>query len=452
MINQVFDGLSKLLSKKEIERIALATGFIKRSSSKITGFDFLISLLTSSTYGSHSTLEKLAGILMYVSHKIQISAQALMNRINTKTSVCFLEAVHARLFNAKLDEFQKVPAELLAQFTKVFLQDSSSIILDEKLQEYFKGSGGRSSKSSAKFDVIYEWKSKKYEQILLTDQKEADQKLGLKIESVVTENSLTIRDLGYLRVDGLMKIISKKAFYLSRLRSDILVFLNKDDEDPTDILEYVGKKLRNGCCLDLQVYITTEKLPVRLIVYRAPEEVANKRKRLASTTAKKQGRQLRDKTLKFMDYTMFITNVSIEIWKPEVIGTIYRIRWQIELIFKCWKSQLEIQYLKGINPERIRSLIYAKLILILLINQIYRLAEYIGTKHLKRIVSMYKVYEWVRDVDRVIKIVKGTMTKWEKKSFTQAVFMSMCMQQRKRKTTLQRVCEGEFYYAKSELG
>lgn len=448
-ISRVFDELSRSFTKKDIEQLAWKTGLIKRASSKISGFDFLASFLASSCHGSHSTLEKMAEIVMCMSRKIKVSAQALMKRINTKSAVCFLQAVHSKLSKERLDTFQEVPAQLLVRFDKVFLQDSSSVILHEALQERFKGSGGRSSKASLKFDVVYEWKSKKYEQILLTDQKEADQKLGLKIESILVENSLVIRDLGYLRVDCLAKIIAKKAFFLSRLRSDILIYLNQDDEHPTDIVEYGRKRFKNHSFLDLQVYITTEKLPVRLIIYRAPENVANKRKRAAKATAKKQGRQLREKTLKFMDYTLFITNVSIETWEPEVVGTIYRIRWQIELIFKCWKSKLEIHYLKGINPERITCLIYAKLILILLINQIYRLAEFIGANLLKKMVSMFKVFEWMRDADRVIKLIKGTMKEWEKKNFIKTISTSLCMQKRKRKTTLQMVCEGEFYYSKA---
>lgn len=39
------------------------------------------------------------------------------------------------------------------------------------------------------------------------------------------------------------------------------------------------------------------------------------------------------------------------VWGAEIVGTVYTVRWQIELIFKNWKSQLQINYLKGINPK-----------------------------------------------------------------------------------------------------
>jgi len=164
-------------------------------------------------------------------------------------------------------------------------------------------------------------------------------------------------------------------------------------------------------------------------------------------TAKKEGRKLREKTLRFMDYNLFITNVPAEVWNAGVIGTIYRIRWQIELMFKCWKSKIAIHYLKGINPERIRCLIYAKLILILFVNQVYKLAEYIGTSFLGRTISMYKFFEWAKNSDRLIQLMQGKFKMWERANLPQTISRSMCMQRRKRKTTLESICECESYYS-----
>jgi len=188
--------------------------FFNRERYKLLGFDFLVSLLVSSCEGAHSTLEKMSEIVTRVNHKVKISAQALMKRINQETSVQFLKSVYSKILKEKILSLEDIPAELLVHFSKILLQDSSVINLHEKLQEHFKGSGGRASKASAKFDVIYDWKSKNYEQIILTDRGEADQKLGLKIDDFITENSLVIRDLGYLRIDSLIRII-----YRSRLKN-----------------------------------------------------------------------------------------------------------------------------------------------------------------------------------------------------------------------------------------
>jgi hypothetical protein len=448
IIGNTLDSLNRTFSKKEIDGLAWETGFVRRSSSRISGFEFLISMLVASADASHTTLEKICSIFRYVSHTIKMTAQGVMKRINSQNAVAFLEAVYSRTLAERFLDFPQLPAPLLEPFSKVLLQDSSSMTLQEELQAHFKGSGGRASKASAKLDVIFDYKKKRYESIKLTDQKEADQTLALRIEDVLTENSLVIRDLGYLGVPALLQIMVALAFFLSRLKSNIMVYLSQDDEQSVDLGAYLDKLCEQGV-VDLNVFITAEKLPVRLIAYKAPQEVADKRRREAIATAKKQGRILRQETLKLFEFTIFITNVSPEVWTAEVIGTVYRIRWQIELIFKCWKSRVQIHYLKGTNPERIKCLVYARIIFVLLVNQIYTLAEYIAAQLLGRMASMPKVFEWVKDAGRLISIIKGSLAPWERRCFIDTVSKSMCMQTRNRKTTLEIVCETEIYYSKT---
>ena len=49
---------------------------------------------------------------------------------------------------------------------------------------------------------------------------------------------------------------------------------------------------------------------------------------------------------------------------------LYRIRWRVELLFKEWKSQLNIEGIRGTNIHRIRCLIYGRLCLLMIMNRI----------------------------------------------------------------------------------
>jgi uncharacterized membrane protein YobD (UPF0266 family) len=443
IVRQTFDEIQHSFSKNDIDDLAWETGFIKRSSAKIRGFDFLTSLLVSSLDPIHSSLEKISQILTRVNRTIKVTPQALMEKINSKNSFKFLEKIFANFFKDKLDSLPEISTLPFDFFTKVLIQDSSVMKLNEHLQEAFKGSGGRASCSFAKFDVVYDYKSRNYERIRLTDQGEADQKLSVDIHDLLTENSLVIRDLGYLNLNSLKHIMSKKAFFLSRIKLNLKVFLSKEDDCEINLVEHMEKFFKEEEVMDLEVFLTEKKLPARLIAFKAPEEIVNKRRREAKATAKKQGRMLTEKTLKLMALTIFITNVPKEIWKPEAVFLIYKVRWQIELIFKCWKSRLQISYLKGIKAERIKCLIYARLILILMANSVYKLAFFIGEKLLKREVSMPKVYEWIRDAERLIKIIKGRLDTWETSFFIDTILKSMCMQNRKRKSTLEYIQKAE---------
>jgi len=440
-------NLNRVINKKTIEAFAKESKLIQRKTSKITGIHFLTSMLLASLDTEHATLEKISDILHSINHRIKITPQSIMERLNSKEASCFFKMIFEKILKTQLDNFfSDIPPKLLECFTKVLFQDSSLIDLNEKLSKFFKGSGGRASKASAKIDVIYDFKAKRFQQIKLTDRSKADQKLALDALDFLTPNSLIIRDLGYLRMDCLIKIDEIKAFFLSRLKNNTCIYLDKEDTKELDLGEYLYKNCRRNNVVEIDAYITRAKVRVRLIAYRVPEEIAAQRRRNAHLTAKRQGRTLSKKSLILLDFSIFITNVPQEIWPALVVGTIYRLRWQIELLYKSWKSILKIDYLKGINPHRINSLLYIRLIMVLITNEIYKLMNHIGF-YLGKVVSMHKVYNWMKSENRLKRVLNGKFGWWEERSLASLVALCMSKQKRKtRKTSLQGINDWDFYY------
>jgi hypothetical protein len=61
-----------------------------------------------------------------------------------------------------------------------------------------------------------------------------------------------------------------------------------------------------------------------------------------------------------------MTNISDEILTAKQIYEVYSLRWQIELIFKTWKSVYNMAKIKDVKIERFECQLYGKLILVLL--------------------------------------------------------------------------------------
>ena len=108
---------------------------------------------------------------------------------------------------------------------------------------------------------------------------------------------------------------------------------------------------------------SAERLPCRLIALRVPQEVADRRRQAAYEKAQKHGRVPTQEHLDWCDWTVFVTNCPADLltWKEVVV--LYRTRWQIELLFKLWKSHNHLAAIRQpwTGVERM-ALFWAKLI------------------------------------------------------------------------------------------
>lgn len=428
--------ISEIFQPSTLFQLARQSKFIQRSTSLLQGKDFIELMTVASIDPQATSLEGLCGKLREINPEADLTAQSLMERINRPASASFLKIIFQKsIENGLINIVEQVPPELLRPFNNVYVEDCSECALNEELQENFKGSSGGASKASVKLDFIYEIIQKTIFSVEITDRKEPDQKLAQRHLDIIKKGDLWIRDLGFFDAIVLKKIDEMGAYFLGRLPASAYAYLNKEDEHPIDLAKYINSKYPRDSVIDLQVFVTAEKLPCRLIAYRAPKELAEKRRREANKEAKKKGRTQKQANIDRLDFTLFITNVSKDIWKAEVVGTVYTVRWQIELIFKNWKSCLKIHYLKGTNPNRIRCLLYGKLISIVIINIIHKFAAWNAQK-LGREISLHKVVNWLRVDNKLAAIiVKG----FNRKFFNlliREIPKILCKNKRKRKTTL----------------
>lgn len=439
------EKISEIFQPSTLFNLARESKFIQRSTSLLQGKDF-IELMTAASIDLQAVpLERLCSKLREINPKADLTAQSLMERINRPESASFLKTIFQKsIENGLINIVEQVPPELLRPFNNVYLEDCSECALNEELQEDFKGSNGGASKASVKLDFIYEIIQRTIFSVELTDRRSPDQKLAERHLDIIKEGDLWIRDLGFFDVTVLKMIDAMGAYFLSRLHASAHVYLNKEDEHPTDLAEYINRNYPNTAVIDLQVFVTAEKLPCRLVAYRAPQELAEKRRREANKEAKKKGRTQKQANINRLDFSFFITNVPKGIWKAEIVGTVYTVRWQVELIFKNWKSSLKIHYLKGTNPDRIRCLLYGKLISIVIINIIHKFAAWYAQK-LGREISLHKVVNWLKmDNKLAVIIVKGFSWKFFN-LLIREIPKTSCKDKRKRKTTQGALEAGTHY-------
>jgi len=143
--------------------------------------------------------------------------------------------------------------------------------------------------------------------------------------------------------------------------------------------------------------------------------------------------------LESLKYAIFITNIPKEKVSAEMIGTLYKIRWQIELIFKEFKSLMKIDVMHGKNEATINTFIYGKLISILLITDIKRLAV-LYAKKVNRELSFVKLINHLKYNQKLEKaILNGGILEFLEE--IEGDITKYCKTKRKRKTSRQLLDE-----------
>jgi transposase len=121
------------------------------------------------------------------------------------------------------------------------------------------------------------------------------------------------------------------------------------------------------CEKQRQVLIGEKQLlPVRLILRLVPDEVYEKRIRAKEKENRKKGGKISDETKIRLRFNLYITNAAEEALPASDVFSLYRLRWQVELMFKIWKSVFKIDKLQKMKQARYLSLLYAKLLLIVI--------------------------------------------------------------------------------------
>ncbi len=130
------------------------------------------------------------------------------------------------------------------------------------------------------------------------------------------------------------------------------------------------------------------------------EEVKEERLRKLNLKNQKKGRQTKKRTKILQAVNLHITNAPVEILPARVLRQFYALRWQIELIFKNWKSNFNLDKVTGERPERIRCMIYAKLLFIFISHKVVNIARSFAWLKKRREVSPVQASQHIKVIGR----------------------------------------------------
>lgn len=382
MIKELSTKLQELL-EKEAEKLSKESKFVIRNS-KLTGEKFAKGLIFGWQGNPDASLHQLKKTLDIFG--VKISEQGLDKRFS-KESAEFMELLLNKVLSI-LTISSQLNSELINKFSDIKIYDSSSIYLPTDLIEHWTGPGGtKGSKvnSVIKLSTSLSLKTGSLK-IVLEDGFVHDNNSELIRKDKIEKGALLIKDLGYYSLECFKEISRHQAYYCSRLKSDTKVFSLSGKE-----INLVNL-MANKNFIDKDVFLgKSQQLKCRMVIVRLPEQLREQRIEKLFKKAIREGKKISERKLSLSNFNIFITNLSPQELNLEELLILMKSRWQIELLFKLWKSYCKIDESRSEKPYRILTELYAKLIGVIISHNLMIIGMW---KHLDR--SMFKAIQVIQ--------------------------------------------------------
>ena len=132
-------------------------------------------------------------------------------------------------------------------------------------------------------------------------------------------------------------------------------------------MKQILKQLQPGETFELEnAYIGDKQQLFARVIFNRLTENNSKTTSEDRRKEKSKNRTYSEKSKMIAGLNVYVTNTPWE-WVPmEQVHELYTLRWQIEIVFKTWKSLFKIDHYRNVKQERLECQLYGKLIAIFL--------------------------------------------------------------------------------------
>jgi len=363
-IPQVSKEMQEILTPVA-DRLGWQTRFQQRTS-KMTGSTFVQSLVFGSLADTELSYTQLCANALDAG--VAITPQGLEQRFGPESAQLCQQVLARSLQVVFHGDGLSIP--ILERFNGIYLRDSSVVSLPAELHDLWPGVGGTAGESSAvKLQVCLEYVHGQVSGPILQAGRVADSNSPYQSEAL-PRGAVRMGDLGFYSLEQFQADQDQGVFTFSRYKIgtilmdregqkiDLLPWLRSQSADQLERAVFLGKQARFAC---------------RLLVERVPPAAAEKRKRKLQEYARKKQVPVSAELLALAEWTLIITDIPAKLLSIPEAMVLLRVRWQIELLFKRWKSIFHIDHWRSHQPWRILTELFAKLLAVVLLNWIFLL-------------------------------------------------------------------------------
>ena len=188
----------------------------------------------------------------------------------------------------------------------------------------------------------------------------------------VKSGDCLLADRGYSTAHGIGQVVSQKADVIVRLNPQGIRLLDAQGHlfAWPQCLESLS---RPGQISQWKAFIPQEgdsAVEGRICAIRKSQQATQLALRKLQKKVTKNGLALEPDTVLFAGYVLVFSTLSEVQFEPQTILDWYRLRWQIELVFKRFKQIAQLGHLPKNDPQSARAWLYGKLFVALLVEKL----------------------------------------------------------------------------------
>lgn len=352
-------ALARALSIDDVNQLGRETGQSERLRT-ITPHRLFLSTIGAL---ASSTVESIADLLREFNHQneVTVAYKAFYNRLARPGFAKFMQQMFARLVERlSIQTLAPDGHAAVSRFKDIVIQDGSSFALKKKLRDVFPGRFTTIEPAAVEIHVTYSGFCDEVSLVQIAPDKEAERQF--LPEPSALKDRLLLADRGYPSVDYFETVDEEDGSFIVRLSRS---------HDPWVRVAWVDGK-----------QVTLPK-PIRLSRFVAQN--LNRRMDLDVEYERDNGKRIvgfrvvvlpgNEKTM-----TRLCTNLPRTPFSLGLVARLYRFRWQIELVFKEWKSYANLHKFDTANKHIAEGLIWASLCAAVLKRFLAHAAQLVGGK------------------------------------------------------------------------
>lgn len=347
MTPQEFDSKFQQLEQElpvEIEELAREHKAFQRVRKIKTVSDLLRAVMLYSV--CDLSLREIAG--WFTGRRRRITDEAVRRRL--KCCVKWVAALAGKMMPAV-----KLPARLNGKKAwKLFIRDGSVV------------NGPGSKGTDYRFHLSFDPLEQKIGEFHVYDVKTGESLKLFKHD----EDTIDLGDRGFAKAPALIATRRSGAHFAVRMSPSYLALRDREG-NKFDVLEQLCKT-DDAVSLSFEVLVrdskTGETCEAYLHAHRLSEGAANKARRRVKRKSKKDGKTIKQTTLSLCDWLLVLTSIAPSELPAKEILELYRVRWQIELLIKRFKSLLDADCLRAMAGSPLAEVyLWGKLLFALLV-------------------------------------------------------------------------------------